>query len=111
MLEISIRRYVVNLAFKLELPLLLFIIILILDLDLAIKDIHCIFQLENQVLLIVKDELIEFVLLAVIFNSSLDLLLRETIQYLIVLLGQLELAFQQVLLFSLDFLIAEEDLH
>jgi hypothetical protein len=59
----------------------------------------------------VKDELIEFVLFAIIFYSSLDLLLRETIQYLIVLLGQLELAFQQVFLFSLDFLIAEEDLH
>jgi hypothetical protein len=75
------------LAFKLELPLLFFKIF-ILNLDLAIKHINCFNQLENQVLLIVKNELIEFVLLAVVLNSSLYFLLCKINQYIIVLLRQ-----------------------
>lgn len=57
-----------------------------------------------------KDELIELVLLAVVLNFSLDLLLRETIQYLIILQRQPELV-QKLLVLALFFLIAEEDFH
>ena len=57
-----------------------------------------------------KDELIELVLLAVILNSSLDLLLRETFQYLIVILRQSEFG-HKLLVFALFLLIAVQDFH
>jgi len=57
----------------------------------------------------VKDGLIELVLLAVILNPSLDLLLRETIQNLIVLQRQPKFV-QDFLVLTSFFLITKEDL-
>lgn len=57
-----------------------------------------------------KDGLIKLVLLAVILNSFQDLLLCETIQYLIVLQREPKFV-QKLLVFASFFLIAEEDLH
>jgi hypothetical protein len=56
----------------------------------------------------VKDGLVELVLLAVILNPSLDLLLRETIQNLIVLQRQPEFV-QGLLVRDSFFLITKED--
>lgn len=55
-----------------------------------------------------KDGLVELVLLAVILNPSLDLLLRETIQNLIVLQRQPEFV-QGLLVRDSFFLITKED--
>ncbi len=57
-----------------------------------------------------KDGLVELVLLAVVLNPSLDLLLRETVQNLIVLQRQPEFV-QKFLALACFFLIAQEDFH